>query len=84
MFTEFKASAVKYADSTTFGVREVFSINDEMQPNGKVFKKLSMGKYNWTDYRTIEKRVENLSDGLLSFGKIYTNIIFNKNTVKPI
>lgn len=33
-----------YADTETFGVREVLDIQDEKQPNGKVFKKVRFSK----------------------------------------
>lgn len=29
-----------YADKETFGVREIFEVQDEKQPNGKIFKKV--------------------------------------------
>ncbi len=50
IYEEFAAAARKYWYNQTLGVREVLSIDDEMQPNGKVFKKLSLGSYKWTTY----------------------------------
>jgi len=50
IYEEFKTAAKKYWYNQTMGVREVLSIDDEMQPNGKVFKKLSLGSYKWTTY----------------------------------
>ena len=32
------------------GTRQVFREEDEMQPNGKVFKKWVMGEYRWKSY----------------------------------
>ena len=32
------------------GTRQVFSEEDEVQPNGKVFKKWVMGEYRWKTY----------------------------------
>ncbi len=42
----------KYADRETLGVREILDIQDEKQPNGKIFKKVFL--FN------IKKRKENL------------------------
>ena len=51
-----------------FGVREVFSIEEETQPNGKVFKKYSLGDYKWTTFEEVFAKVNNLSNGLLRLG----------------
>ena len=65
----------------TLGVREVLSIDDEVQSNGKVFKKLSLGSYKWTTYETALKRVDNLSNGLLNLGlKSDQNIVLFAET----
>jgi hypothetical protein len=68
IYEEFAAAAKKYWYNQTLGVREVLSIDDEVQPNGKVFKKLSLGSYKWTTYETVLQRVDNLSNGLLNLG----------------
>lgn len=45
------------------------SIDDEIQLNGKVFKKYSLSSdYKWTTYEDVYARVNNLSNGLLSLG----------------
>lgn len=68
LYDEFKASVSKYRRFKTLGTRECLSIDDEMQPNGKVFKKLSLGQYKWITYEDMLKRVDNLSNGLLGLG----------------
>jgi len=68
IYKEFAAAAKKYWYNQTLGVREVLSIDDEKQPNGKIFKKLSLGSYKFTTYETALKRVDNLSNGLLNLG----------------
>lgn len=68
IYEEFASAAKKYWYNQTLGVREVLSIDDEKQPNGKIFKKLSLGSYKWTTYETALKRVDNLSNGLLNLG----------------
>lgn len=68
IYKEFAAAAKKYWYNQTLGTREVLSIDDEVQPNGKVFKKLSLGSYKWTTYENALNRVDNLSNGLLNLG----------------
>lgn len=68
IYNEFAKSVYKYANFNTLGVRELFSIDDDIQPNGKIFKKLSLGSYKWTTYEMVLKRVNNLSNGLLKIG----------------
>jgi len=81
LYNEFAAAAKKYWYNQTLGVREVLSIDDEVQPNGKVFKKLSLGNYKWTTYETALKRVDNFSNGLLNLGlKSDQNIVLFAET----
>lgn len=68
IYLEFAKAARKYWYNQTLGTREVLSIDDEKQPNGKVFKKLSLGGYKWTTYENALSRVDNLANGLLNLG----------------
>ena len=68
IYKEFASAAELYYDTKTLGVREILSIDDEIQPNGKVFKKFSLGTYKWSTYEKVLKRVDNLSNGLLNVG----------------
>lgn len=68
LYKEFVTAAEKFADVKTMGVRELISIEDEAQPNGKVFKKYSMGSYKWMTYTEAVKRIDSLSNGLLHLG----------------
>ena len=65
---EFVTAAKKYWNNKTLGIREILSIDDEKQPNGKVFKKLSLGGYKWSTYENTYEKVNNLSNGLLNLG----------------
>ncbi|CAF1080787.1 unnamed protein product [Rotaria sordida] len=58
----------RYADKETLGVREILDIQDEKQPNGKIFKKFVMGEYKFTTYREAYNRIEAIGRGLLSIG----------------
>lgn len=60
LYDEMAKCVNEYKDMPTMGVRECFSIDDEVQPNGKVFKKFSLGTYQWSSYERIYERVNNL------------------------
>lgn len=65
LYDEFQASCQKFKKMKTLGTREIISIDDEIQPNGKKFKKLSLGNYKWATYEEMLRRVDNTSNGLL-------------------
>lgn len=58
----------RYPDKETMGVRQVLDIQDEKQPNGKVFKKFVLGEYEFTTYRQACQRIDFIGRGLLSIG----------------
>lgn len=53
-----------HRDADCLGVRELLSEDDELQPNGKVFRKAVFGDYHWQSYREINERVFNVGSGL--------------------
>ena len=46
----FNFAVAKYGSKRCMGTREVLGEMDEVQENGKVFKKLSLGEYKWINY----------------------------------
>jgi long-chain acyl-CoA synthetase len=58
----------RFPDKETMGVRQILDIEDEKQPNGKVFKKFIMGEYQFTTYRQACQRINLIGRGLLSLG----------------
>lgn len=56
LFDELSKCSKMYNDLDTMGVRELISIDDELQPNGKVFKKFSLGSYKWSSYEKFLKK----------------------------
>ena len=46
----FNFAVNQHSHKRMVGTRQVFSEEDEMQPNGKVFKKWVMGTYKWKSY----------------------------------
>ena len=58
----------RFPDKETMGVRQILDVEDEKQPNGKVFKKFLLGEYQFTTYRDACQRIENIGRGLLAIG----------------
>ena len=50
------------------GTRELLSEVDEVQPNGKVFKKAIFGEYKWMTFQEVGDRVESMAKGLTELG----------------
>ena len=62
--------------------RQILSIDDDVQANGKVFKKFSLSSdYDWVTYAEALTRIRHLSDGLLAVGlKSNDNIVLFAET----
>ena len=43
----------RYSDKRLLGTRDVLGEEDEVQPNGKMFKKLELGDYRWMTYEEV-------------------------------
>jgi long-chain acyl-CoA synthetase len=81
LYKELKSIINKFYNRKTMGVREIFSIDDEVQPNGKVFKKYSLGDYKWSTYEEVFERINNISNGLLHLGlKSNQNVVLFAET----
>jgi long-chain acyl-CoA synthetase len=81
VYDEFKLNYKRFAQISTLGVRELFSIDDEVQPNGKVFKKFNLGSYKWQTYEQMHDRIERFSSGLLNIGlKSNQNVVLFAET----
>lgn len=55
-------------DAICMGYRECFGVEDELQPDGKRFKKLIMGDYKWFTYEQVQQRVDYIREGLMAAG----------------
>ncbi|CAI9180933.1 unnamed protein product [Rangifer tarandus platyrhynchus] len=64
----FDHAVSKFGKKESLGTREVLSEENEMQPNGKVFKKLILGNYKWLNYLEVNRRVNNFGSGLTALG----------------
>ncbi|XP_039621738.1 long-chain-fatty-acid--CoA ligase 4-like isoform X1 [Polypterus senegalus] len=68
--------AVKnFSKAECLGTREVLSEENEIQPTGKVFKKLILGNYKWITYEEIDVQVNHLGSGLAALGQEPKNTI---------
>lgn len=43
----------RYGAKELLGTRDVLAEEDEVQPNGKIFKKLVLGEYRWLSYEEV-------------------------------
>lgn len=50
------------------GSRPLLGHREERQPDGKVFKKLILGEYEWLTYEEVGRKIELTARGLLSIG----------------
>ncbi|BFZ00564.1 hypothetical protein BsWGS_03603 [Bradybaena similaris] len=53
-----------YPNHPCLGTRDVISEDDEVQPNGKTFKKLVLGAYQWETFAQVDSRITNFGNGL--------------------
>lgn len=51
------------------GTREILSEEDEIQPNGRVFKKYNMGEYKWKNFIEVERLAACFGRGLRELGE---------------
>ncbi|MBN3289703.1 ACSL4 ligase, partial [Polypterus senegalus] len=59
----------KFEKLECLGIRELLSEEDEMQPSGKVFKKLILGEYKWITYEEMNIQVSHFGSGLAALGQ---------------
>uniref|UniRef100_A0A7N8WLH7 long-chain-fatty-acid--CoA ligase n=1 Tax=Mastacembelus armatus TaxID=205130 RepID=A0A7N8WLH7_9TELE len=65
----FEHAAKKFPQRDCLGTREVLSEEDELQPNGKVFKKVILGNYNWLSYEEAYQAAKCFGSGLTALGQ---------------
>ncbi|KGL73695.1 Long-chain-fatty-acid--CoA ligase 4 [Tinamus guttatus] len=64
----FDHALARFGKKDCLGTREILSEENEMQPNGKVFKKLILGTYKWLSYEEVNQKVNHLGSGLAALG----------------
>ncbi|KAM9315738.1 fatty acid CoA ligase Acsl3 [Gastrophryne carolinensis] len=65
----FKHATDLFTSRGCLGTREVLNEEDEIQPNGKVFKKVILGKYNWMTYEETYLAASQFGSGLAALGQ---------------
>ncbi|XP_018324557.1 long-chain-fatty-acid--CoA ligase 4 isoform X2 [Agrilus planipennis] len=58
----------KYANKRCLGTREIKAEEDELQPNGRVFKKYDLGDYIWKTFAEVYVLATNFGKGLRELG----------------
>lgn len=57
-----------YSSKNCLGTRQKFSEEEELQPNGRIFKKYNMGEYKWKSYQEAERMATGFGQGLRQWG----------------
>lgn len=65
----FNYVAKVYSTKNCLGTREYLSEEDEVQPNGRVFKKYNMGDYKWKSFVEVEQLSAAFGRGLRELGQ---------------
>ncbi|XP_077524274.1 long-chain-fatty-acid--CoA ligase 4-like [Amblyomma americanum] len=63
-----RAAVRLHAKRPALGTRPLLGCTEEMQPSGKIFKKLILGDYEWITYEEVDRRIDVTARGLLSLG----------------
>lgn len=64
----FKRVSKIHTTRRCLGTREILAEEDEVQPNGKVFKKYKMGEYKWRNFIEAEQEARNFGRGMRELG----------------
>ena len=71
----------EFGDKKCFGQRQLINEEEELQPNGKIFRKVVLGDYRWFSYDEINERIDKIAKGLLVNGvKPQDNVIIFAET----
>uniref|UniRef100_A0AAX7VPH4 long-chain-fatty-acid--CoA ligase n=1 Tax=Astatotilapia calliptera TaxID=8154 RepID=A0AAX7VPH4_ASTCA len=65
----FEYAAKRFPKRDCLGTREVLSEEDERQPNGKIFKKVILGNYDWLSYEEAYQAAKCFGSGLAALNQ---------------
>ncbi|CAB1442276.1 unnamed protein product [Pleuronectes platessa] len=65
----FDYAVERFGEADCLGTREILSEENEIQPTGKVFKKLILGGYRWLSYNEMDRVVSQFGSGLAALGQ---------------
>ena len=63
-----KWATQKYGSKQVMGTREIIAELDEVQPNGKMFKKYELGDYRWISFEDLDSTSDYFGRGLRALG----------------
>ncbi|XP_014369067.2 long-chain-fatty-acid--CoA ligase 4 isoform X2 [Papilio machaon] len=76
-----RAAAQRWAQRPCLGTRTVLGERDELQPNGRVFKKFKMGEFVWRSFSEVEAEARQFALGLRELGCVpRTNVVMFAET----
>ncbi|XP_037947198.1 long-chain-fatty-acid--CoA ligase 4-like isoform X2 [Teleopsis dalmanni] len=65
----FNYVAKTHSTKRCLGTRQILSEEDEVQPNGRIFKKYNMGEYKWKNFIEVERMASSFGRGLRECGQ---------------
>lgn len=65
----FNYVAKTHSSKRCLGTRQILSEEDEVQPNGRIFKKYQMGEYKWKNFLEAERMAAAFGRGLRECGQ---------------
>jgi len=64
----FRFAVRQHGHKSAIGTREILAEEDELQPNGRVFKKFVLGDYQWRTFTQMDSEAESFGRGLRELG----------------
>lgn len=64
----FRRVAKIHSTKRCLGTREILGEEDELQPNGKIFKKLRLGEYKWRNFTDTDLEAKHFGRGMRELG----------------
>ncbi|KAK2727732.1 hypothetical protein QYM36_008277, partial [Artemia franciscana] len=64
----FKFAVAQHGRRSAIGSRDLIAEEDEVQPNGRIFKKFVLGDYRWRTFIDMDVDVDNFGRGLAELG----------------
>ncbi|XP_029296816.1 long-chain-fatty-acid--CoA ligase 4 [Cottoperca gobio] len=65
----FDHAVQRFGEAHCLGTRDILNKENEIQPSGKVFKKLILGDYRWLSYNEVDSVVSQFGSGLAALGQ---------------
>ncbi|XP_050530639.1 fatty acid CoA ligase Acsl3 isoform X2 [Daktulosphaira vitifoliae] len=69
LYKVFQYAVEHHRDSNCLGTRQILAEEDEIQKNGRIFKKYVMGEYQWMTYKEVDEASDHFGNGIISLGQ---------------